>query len=381
MGMPLKATGSEVSSLRAWYGGSIADFLKSSVDTIFAQLAKRNDFDLISTQRDAWIEQIEFLRSSLNGLTGTLFLEFNIPRMGRRIDAVLLIGPVVFVVEFKVGENEFDRAAVEQVWDYALDLKNFHEASHHASLVPILVATNSKESGSNTLQVDADNVYRPIQVNLEGFRKAIDETLQNISGAALDENQWAQAPYHPTPTIIEAARSLYAQHSVEAIKTFDASKRNLQVTSRRIEELVDESRKLGRKIICFVTGVPGAGKTLVGLNVATRRRNLDEPTHAVFLSGNGPLVEVLREALTRDEYIRRKSKGEKVRKGEVGESVKAFIQNVHHFRDDALDTSVPPIEHVVIFDEAQRAWNLQQTANFMQRKKNGKASTNPSRSF
>jgi hypothetical protein len=128
MGMPLKATGSEVSSLLAWYGASIADFLKSSVDTIFAQLAKRNDFDLISTQRDAWIEQIEFLHSSLNGLTGTLFLEFNIPRMGRRIDAVQLIGPVIFVVEFKVGGNEFERVAVEQVWDYALDLKNFHEA-------------------------------------------------------------------------------------------------------------------------------------------------------------------------------------------------------------------------------------------------------------
>lgn len=271
MGMPLKATGSEVSSLRAWYGAPIADFLKSSADIIFAQLAKRNDFDLISTQRDAWVEQIEFLHSSLNGLTGTLFLEFNIPRMGRRIDAVLLIGPVIFVVEFKVGGNEFERVAVEQVWDYALDLKNFHEASHHASLVPILIATNSKASASTILQVDADNVYRPIQVNLEGFRKAIDETLQNISGAAVDENQWAQAPYHPTPTIIEAARSLYAQHSVEAIKTFDASRRNLQVTSRRIEELVDEARKLGRKIICFVTGVPGAGKTLVGLNVATRR--------------------------------------------------------------------------------------------------------------
>ena len=372
MGMLLKATDSEVSSLRAWYGASIADFLKSSADTIFAQLAKRNDFDLISTQRDAWIEQIEFLHSSLNGLTGTLFLEFNIPRMGRRIDAVLLIGPVIFVVEFKVGEDEFDRAAVEQVWDYALDLKNFHEASHHASLVPILVVTNSKESGSTTLQVDADNVYRPIQVNFEGFRNAVDAILKIISGAALDEHQWAQAPYHPTPTIIEAARSLYAHHSVEAIKTFDASRRNLQVTSRRIEELVDEARKLERKIICFVTGVPGAGKTLVGLNVATRRRSHDEPTHAVFLSGNGPLVEVLREALTRDEYNRRKSKGEKVRKGEVGESVKAFIQNVHHFRDDALDTSVPPIEHVVIFDEAQRAWNLQQTANFMQRKKGRK---------
>ena len=368
-----KATSSpEVSSLRAWYSASIAVFLNSSADTIFAQLAKRNEFDLISTQRDAWIEQIQFLRSALNGLTGAIFLEFNIPRMGRRIDAVLLIGPVVFVVEFKVGEKEFERAAVEQVWDYALDLKNFHEASHHALLVPILIATNSKESSLTKLEVDADNVYRPVQVNLAGFRKAVDETLRQISGMALNENQWANASYDPTPTIIEAARSLYAHHSVDAIKTFDASKRNLQVTSRRIEELVDEARKLGRKIICFVTGVPGAGKTLVGLNIATRRRNHDEPTHAVFLSGNGPLVEVLREALTRDEFNRRKFKSEKVRKGDVGESVKSFIQNVHHFRDDALDSSGPPIEHVVIFDEAQRAWNLHETANFMQRKKKRK---------
>jgi len=364
-----KTNSSEVSSLRAWYCASIADFLSSSADTIFAQLAKRNDFDLISTQRDAWIEQIEFLQSALNGLTGAIFLEFNIPRMGRRIDAVLLIGPVVFVVEFKVGESEFERAAIEQVWDYALDLKNFHEASHHASLVPILIATNSQESAKALLQVDADNVYRPIQVSLEGFRKALDTTLEQISGATLNENQWANAPYHPTPTIIEAARSLYAHHSVEAIKTFDASRRNLQVTSRRIEELVDEARKLGRKIICFVTGVPGAGKTLVGLNIATRRRNHDEPTHAVFLSGNGPLVEVLREALTRDEFNRRKAKGEKVCKLDAGKSVKSFIQNVHHFRDNALIESGPPNEHVVIFDEAQRAWNLKQTANFMQRKK------------
>src|SRR5208283_3806191 len=166
----------------------------------------------------------------------------------------------------------------EQVWDYALDLKHFHEASHHASLVPILIATKSTASGAATIQVDADNVYSPILVNLAGFRIVVDTTLQQISGATLDENQWAQAPYHPTPTIIEAARSLYAHHSVEAMKTFDASKRNLQVTSRRIEELVEEARKLGRKIICFVTGVPGAGKTLVGLNVATRRRNHDEPT-------------------------------------------------------------------------------------------------------
>ena len=186
----------------------------------------------------------------------------------------------------------------------------------------------------------------------------------------LDPQRWVRAPYRPTPTIVEAARALYAQHSVEDIARFDAGAKNLQITSRRIEELVDEARASGQKIICFVTGVPGAGKTLVGLNVATHRRAKDEPTHAVFLSGNGPLVAVLREALTRDEVLRQKAQGNKVRKGKVGESIKAFIQNVHHFRDESLADSGPPAEHVVIFDEAQRAWNLRQTANFMRRKKN-----------
>lgn len=356
-------------SLRAWYGAPISDFLQSQPDTVLGRLTANCDFALIPTQRDAWMAQIQFLRSHLSGLSGALFLEFNIPRMGRRIDAVLLIGPVVFAIEFKVGERTFDRAAVDQVWDYALDLKNFHEASHHVSIVPILIATEADEATSLTLEVDVDKVYRPISVNAGSFREVIDLALQSIAGPVLDDQQWSRAPYHPTPTIVEAARALYAQHSVEAIARFDAGAQNLQVTSRRIEDLVDEAREKSRKLICFVTGVPGAGKTLVGLNVATRRREVDQPTHAVFLSGNGPLVAVLREALTRDEVARRKKQGEKVRKSTVGESVKAFIQNVHHFRDDALIESGPPIEHVVIFDEAQRAWNLKQTASFMHRKK------------
>lgn len=313
--------------------------------------------------------QVQFLRSHLNGLSGFIFLEFNIPRMGRRIDVVLLVGPVVFALEFKVGEKSFDRSAVDQVWDYALDLKNFHEASHNVSIIPLLIATEAADSAETTLQADADKVYRPLLVNAVGFRTVVDLALKGIAGSMLDEQQWSRAPYHPTPTIVEAAQALYAQHSVEAIARFDAGAQNLRVTSRRVEELVDEARASRRKLICFVTGVPGAGKTLVGLNVATLRRESDEPTHAVFLSGNGPLVAVLREALTRDEVARRKKKGEKVRKGNVGESVKAFIQNVHHFRDDALIDPGPPIEHVVIFDEAQRAWNLKQTAKFMQRKK------------
>lgn len=289
--------------------------------------------------------------------------------MGRRIDAVLLIGPVVFVVEFKVGEKQFERSAVDQVWDYALDLKNFHEASHGVSIVPMLLATSAVEAKVATVHEDADHVYRPLQANADDFRAVVNSVLKTISGGALDDRLWAQAAYHPTPTIVEAARALYAQHSVEAIARHDAGARNLRVTSRRVEELVDRARERGEKIICFVTGVPGAGKTLVGLNIATHRRQRDEPTHAVFLSGNGPLVAVLREALTRDEVGRRKSRGEKVRKGKVAESIKAFIQNVHHFRDEALIDTGPPIDHVVIFDEAQRAWNHKQTASFMQRKK------------
>jgi len=274
------------------------------------------------------------------------------------------------VIEFKVGESKFERSAVDQVWDYALDLKNFHEASHSASIVPILVATEATASAALRFHADEDKVYHPIHVHPAGFREAIDIALQTVTDEVIDSQKWPSAPYHPTPTIVEAARALYAQHSVEAIARYDAGAQNLRVTSSRIEELVDEARIQRRKLICFVTGVPGAGKTLVGLNIATRRRDVDQPTHAVFLSGNGPLVAVLREALTRDEVERQRAQGVRVRKGKVGESVKAFIQNVHNFRDEALDHPGAPAEHVVIFDEAQRAWNVQQTASFMRRKKN-----------
>ncbi len=280
---PIRAVG--VSS-RAWYSASIDEFLRSEPDTIVGQLATNSEFALLPTQTDAWLAEIAFLKDHLVGLTGSLFLEFNIPRMGRRVDAVLLIGSVVFVIEFKVGERLFDRAGEDQVWDYALDLKNFHKASHSASIVPVLIATGATESPPLELHADEDGVYRPILVHPAGFRKAVDLTLQTATGEMLDKEQWVRAPYYPTPTIVEAARALYAQHSVEAIARHDAGAQNLHTTSRRVEELVDESRAQQRKLICFVTGVPGAGKTLVGLNIATQRRDTNQPTHAVFLSGN-----------------------------------------------------------------------------------------------
>jgi hypothetical protein len=354
---------------RAWYSATIAEFLTVPADAVLGRITTHCDFTVLTTQRDAWLTQIDLLQEHLQDLTGSVLLEFSIPRIGRRIDVVLLIGAAIFVVEFKVGDAIFDRAALDQVWDYALDLKNFHEASHRPPIVPILVATAATTSPQIVLSADKDGVYRPVVIDSAKLRQALDNALQTIHGTSISASQWAVAPYCPTPTIIEAARALYAQHSVEAIARYDAGARNLRLTSSRIEDLVDDARTRRRKTICFVTGVPGAGKTLVGLNIATHRRDVNEPTHAVFLSGNGPLVAVLREALTRDEVARQRERGIRVRKGKVGESVKAFIQNVHHFRDDLLIDDRPPVEHVAIFDEAQRAWNLQKTADFMRRKK------------
>jgi hypothetical protein len=358
-----------VTSHRAWYASSITEFLHADPDIVVGRLTSNSDFSVLTEQRDAWLTQIQLLKDCLDGLSGSLFMEFSIPRMGRRIDTVILTGPVVFVVEFKVGGAVVDRAGVEQVWDYALDLKNFHEASHAAPIVPILIPTGVRIPAPLDLPADADNVYRPIPVDPSNFRPTVDRILQLVHGEQLDPEKWACAPYRPTPTIVEAARALYAQHSVEAIARYDAGTHNLRVTSCRIEQLVDEARERSRKVICFVTGAPGAGKTLVGLNVATKRRDADQPTHAVFLSGNGPLVAVLREALTRDELSRQRDRGNRVRKGIIAERVKTFIQNVHHFRDDVLKDTRPPAEHVAIFDEAQRAWNLEQTSKFMQQKK------------
>ena len=169
-------------SSRAWFSASIDDFLQTQPDAVVGRLATNSDFSLLLTQKDAWLAQIGFLQAHLVGLSGSLFLEFNIPRMGRRIDTVLLIGPVVFVIEFKVGESAFESAAVDQVWDYALDLKNFHEASHSVSIVPILIATEATKSAPFNLRADEDKVYRPVLVHPTGFREAIDVALRTVTG-------------------------------------------------------------------------------------------------------------------------------------------------------------------------------------------------------
>jgi len=357
------------SALNAYYAADLPTFLAADPHAVLGQVTVNSSFPVDPDQRDAWVSQIQLLQRNVAGFQGAIFLEFNVPRIGTRLDAVLISGPAIFPIEFKVGEPEFLREHLNQVWDYGLDLKNFHRASHSAAIYPILVATEAACSDTHFLRPHFDGVHPPAKCNSDGLRNLLSSALADTSGHTIDAQAWGDSPYQPTPTIIQAAQALYSRHSVEAIARNDAGARNLRHTSSRVEELIDAARQDQQKLIIFVTGVPGAGKTLVGLNVATKKRDESQPTHAVFLSGNGPLVQVLTEALTRDEFARLRNQSPKLRKGEVRQKVKAFIQNVHHFRDAGLRDVGPPCDHVVIFDEAQRAWNREMTADFMLRKK------------
>jgi hypothetical protein len=356
---------------RSFYDATISSFCATSPGEILGILAKNNEFALELTQREAWLQQIHLLKVVLSQYQGSIFFEYAIPRMGRRIDAVVIIKNVLFVLEFKVGEKEFLSAAVDQVMDYALDLKNFHETSHGVLIAPILIATEAKQA----LPIIAptphnDNLLFTIKGNNNILPDIISSVLQFSDGEVIDSNAWKAGRYAPTPTIIEAAMALYNGHSVTEISRSDADAINLAQTSETLSKIILLAKEKGNKSICFVTGVPGAGKTLVGLDIATNNLDKEKGLTSVFLSGNGPLVAILREALTRDKVKRERAEGKKVKKGEVLSKVKVFIQNVHNFRDECLlDADAPPFDHVAIFDEAQRAWDHTQTANFMQRKK------------
>jgi hypothetical protein len=355
---------------RSFYSDTISDFQLRSSEEILGKLAQANDFTLEQTQRDAWLEEIRILKSVLHPHQGSIYFEYSIPRMGKRIDVVLIIGSVVFVLEFKVGEKEFHSYAIDQVWDYALDLKNFHETSHDSYLAPVLIATNAKVSKTIISITHNDKLLTPIKCNEELLRQVIADVLLFSDGVDINPLVWEGGRYQPTPTIVEAAMALYSGHSVQDISRSDAGAINLSQTSDAISEIIQVSQQKSIKAICFVTGVPGAGKTLVGLNIATKHIDQENALYSVFLSGNGPLVAILREALTRDRVQREKERGHKVKKGEVMSEVKMFIQNVHNFRDEGLiDLIKPPIEHVALFDEAQRAWDLQQTVKFMKQKR------------
>ncbi|BBF81499.1 DUF2075 domain-containing protein [Asticcacaulis excentricus] len=351
--------------MHAYYTADREKFFSNSDDQILGELARANTFALDLEQKGAWLQQIRILRNALTAIdVFTLYFEFTIPRMGKRADAVVVIGDCIFIIEFKVGSEGFDRHAIEQVEDYALDLKNFHAGSHHLSIVPILVATRAKTSPMSQPELALDQVSKPLLSNVIDLGDILRHSAAQHRHRQLDVAQWASSGYRPTPTIIEAARALYARHDVRDIARSDVDAINLSRTQDFIAAVIEDAKSHQRKTVCFVTGVPGAGKTLAGLNIATQRSESHADEHATFLSGNGPLVDVLREALARDQSARTGRS-----KKHVERDVRAFIQNIHHFRDDYAGSATIPSEHVVVFDEAQRAWTRAQASKFMQAKR------------
>ena len=355
---------------RACYSNHILGFLSDSVESILGFLtANYPHSTLEDLQINAWVEQVKILKNQLTELKdGQILFEYSIPRMGKRVDNILLIDGIVFVLEFKVGEESYPLYALDQALDYALDLKNFHEQSHTKKIIPILISTHATEH-INVLQPFEDSVFEPLRANKNNLTRIIKWASEEHKDGQMDPDAWQQSIYKPTPTIIEAAQALYKGHSVQEISRSDGSAINLSRTSDAIAKIIDDSKLHNRKSICFITGVPGAGKTLAGLNIANERHNVDEDEHAVFLSGNGPLVQVLQEALARNEVQDKKGTSEEITKNEALRHTKVFIQNIHHYRDDALQTNEPPVGQVAVFDEAQRAWTLKQTSSFMKRKK------------
>lgn len=355
-------------SKRAYYSANVKDFLIASRDEIIGIITSHYSQDLVHLQTNAWGKQIEILQASLHTFqTGHLFFEMLIPRMGKRADVVYITDGIIFVLEFKVGETEYKSQDLRQTESYAIDLSCFHETSHEQLICPILVATSAQDEILD-FKKQAIGVLAPVNANANNLAKILDDILETYkSPKTIDPIAWVNGRYKPTPTIIEAAQALYAKHDVSDIARSDAEAVNLAETVGRINEIIHQSRIKKQKSICFVTGVPGAGKTLVGLNIATLHNNAQDEEHAVFLSGNGPLVDVLREALAKDSEARNPD----ISITDARRETSSFIQNIHHFRDEYLrDGNRAPIEKVVIFDEAQRAWDVNKASKFMQQKRN-----------
>lgn len=353
---------------RSYYSNTISDFLRDDETRILGQLSLHHNHALEDLQKNAWVKQITILKDTLQTINkGQIYFEFSIPRMGKRVDNVLIINDLIFVLEFKVGDNQYQKHSIEQVVDYCLDLQNFHEGSHHEKLIPVLISTKA-ETIENVFNSE-DNLFEPLKANQQNLSDVINKALLQSDGKQINATDWEHSIYKPTPTIIEAAQALYKGHNVKEISRHDAGAINLSKTTDCINNIIETAKRENKKSICFLTGVPGAGKTLAGLNIANERMKADEDEHAVFLSGNGPLVDVLREALTRDEVATSKENGEPLTKKVASIKANAFIQNIHHFRDDNLISKKAPVEKVVVFDEAQRAWAKEQVSSFMKRKK------------
>ena len=384
---------------RCLYDSNFEEFLSLKDSAIFGELCEKYHGEALTTTREAWIEEISIMKNVISQYCdkeGKIIFEYDIPRLGKRIDVVLLLEGIIFCLEFKVGQSKVLESDIDQVLDYALDLKNFHKFSQDNVIVPILVATEYNSASTNIqMSVYDDRVVNPLVTGKYGITSLIDAILKRFPNEEVVNPNWVISPYAPTPTIIEAAKTLYENHSVENITRHEADKVSTDRTIAYILEVIQKSKINQKKSICFVTGVPGAGKTLVGLDVAVKQtyQGNDEPVKdegAVYLSGNGPLVAVLTEALSQDNYKKCKEKGERKNLSDSRREVSKSIQIIHRYRDNMLAKIKNPVEngvleidpekavklekagfgeveHVAIFDEAQRSWTHKRLADYLKR--------------
>lgn len=384
---------------RCLYNSTFKEFMSSDSNLIFGIIDSGAHGITLTPAKDAWKGEISIMKGVLSKLPsrdGQIIFEYDIPRLGKRIDVVLLLNGIIFCLEFKVGESKILEADVDQVLDYALDLKNFHKFSQDHLIVPILVATKYRDSSTEIqISVYDDRVVNPLVTGQLGLSNLITSVLKLFPSEPSIDPEWIISPYAPTPTIIEAARTLYENHSVENITRHEADKVSTEKTISYILDVIQRSKKNQEKSICFVTGVPGAGKTLVGLDVAIKQtyQGQKEPVKdegAVYLSGNGPLVAVLTEALAEDNYLKCKAAGGKKKKTDSRREVSKSIQMIHRYRDNMLAKIKNPVEngvleidhkkavknekagfgeveHVAIFDEAQRSWTHKRLADYLKR--------------
>lgn len=355
-------------NLRCYYSAAINDFLRQSDAEILGMLHSNNiSADVTIQQNNAWESEIQILKSQLCDFDGRIIFEYTIPRMGKRVDVIILHANIIFLLEFKCGDTEYRQSTCDQVYDYALDLRNFQKESHDKLIVPVVVST--KAPAVDCKICERERIIEPLYCNAENIADAIRAVTSRYHEPDFDYKNWEDSEYLPTPTIVEAAQALYRGHNVHDITRSDAGAENLTITTEEINRIIEHSKVNGRKAICFVTGVPGAGKTLVGLNIAIQRSDAQQGEHAVFLSGNYPLVTVLQEALARDKVEREKQGSDRISKKDALRSTTAFIQIIHKYRDSFVDNNNIPPERVAIFDEAQRAWTQNMIEKFMATKK------------
>lgn len=314
------------------WAGSVRSFLDQPTNVIESSL-EDHLLGLLSmnpsgSQIEAWLEEIEILKRSFRDLAiarpkclnWSVILEFELPLEGGRRPDVIILGPgKVFILEFK-QDPILQRSSLDQVAAYARDLAEYHSKTHGLDVLPILIPTKT---------VDKAEFRDEVQVLSPDKIAAILDN--NPEESVIDLKDWLNGDYAPLPTLIAAAKMIFNNERLPAIKR--AESYGVAKAVSKLKEIAQWAEENSGRALAFVSGVPGAGKTLVGLQFVYDKS--DQNSQAIFLSGNGPLVEVLRDAL----------------------KSKAFVSDLHAFIKSYGTTNKIPRQNIVVFDEAQRAWD------------------------